>query len=98
MSFTDIFIAIKKGIVAAAVHTHTKSEVGLGNVDNTADSTKSVKYATSAGSCTGNSATATKATQDGNGNNIVNTYATKASLGTQVVATLSGTTLTITTK
>ena len=28
----------------------------------------------------GNSATATKATQDGNGNNIVNTYATKTSL------------------
>lgn len=31
-------------------HTHTKSEVGLGNVDNTADADKSVKYATSAGS------------------------------------------------
>ena len=31
-------------------HTHTKSEVGLGNVDNTADATKSVKYAISAGS------------------------------------------------
>lgn len=31
-------------------HTHTKSEVGLGNVDNTADEDKSVKYATSAGS------------------------------------------------
>ena len=31
-------------------HTHTKDQVGLGNVDNTADSTKSVKYATSAGS------------------------------------------------
>lgn len=31
-------------------HTHTKSEVGLGNVDNTADTDKSVKYATSAGS------------------------------------------------
>ncbi len=30
--------------------SYTKSEVGLGNVDNTADSTKSVKYATSAGS------------------------------------------------
>ena len=29
--------------------TYTKSEVGLGNVDNTADSEKSVKYATSAG-------------------------------------------------
>lgn len=27
-------------------HTHTKNQVGLGNVDNTADSTKSVKYAT----------------------------------------------------
>lgn len=35
---------------ATKVHTHTKSEVGLGNVDNTADATKSVKYATSAGS------------------------------------------------
>lgn len=35
---------------AAASHTHAKSEVGLGNVDNTADSAKSVKYATSAGS------------------------------------------------
>ena len=36
----------------------SKSDVGLGNVDNTADSTKSVKYATSAGSAT----TATTAT------------------------------------
>lgn len=35
---------------AAASHTHAKSEVGLGNVDNTTDSAKSVKYATSAGS------------------------------------------------
>ena len=33
-------------------HTHTKSEVGLGKVDNTADADKSVKYATSAGSAT----------------------------------------------
>ena len=30
----------------------TKSDIGLGNVDNTADSAKSVKYATSAGSAT----------------------------------------------
>lgn len=30
-------------------HTHTKGQVGLGNVDNTADKDKSVKYATSAG-------------------------------------------------
>lgn len=35
---------------AQSSHTHTKSEVGLGNVDNTADATKSVKYAISAGS------------------------------------------------
>lgn len=42
----------------------TKANIGLGNVDNTADSNKSVKYATSAGtasSCSGNSATATNA-------------------------------------
>lgn len=38
--------------------TYTKSEVGLGNVDNTADANKSVKYATSAGSAS----SATKAT------------------------------------
>lgn len=35
---------------AASSHTHTKNQVGLGNVDNTADSAKSVKYAASAGS------------------------------------------------
>ena len=35
---------------APSSHTHTKSEVGLGNVDNTADATKGVKYAISAGS------------------------------------------------
>ena len=43
---------------ASGKPTYTKSEVGLGNVDNTADANKSVKYATSAGSAT----TATKAT------------------------------------
>ena len=32
-----------------ASHTHTKDQVGLGNVDNTADANKSVKYATTAG-------------------------------------------------
>ena len=35
---------------ADALHTHTKEEVGLGNVDNTADSEKSVHYAETAGS------------------------------------------------
>ena len=56
---------------ASSKPSYTKAEVGLGNVDNTADSAKSVKYATSAGSansattaasCTGNSATAGTAT------------------------------------
>lgn len=35
-----------------SAHSHTKSDVGLGNVDNTADADKSVKYATSAGTAT----------------------------------------------
>ena len=35
--------------IYATNHKPSKSDVGLGNVDNTADSTKSVKYATSAG-------------------------------------------------
>lgn len=48
------------GAVSDTINTHianksnphgvTKAQVGLGNVDNTADSTKSVKYAASAGS------------------------------------------------
>lgn len=37
---------------ASTKPTYTKSEVGLGNVDNTADANKSVKYATSAGTAT----------------------------------------------
>lgn len=43
---------------ASSKPTYTKAEVGLGNVDNTADANKSVKYATSAGSAS----SATKAT------------------------------------
>lgn len=45
-------------------HGVTKVQVGLGNVDNTADANKHVK----------------QADQDGAGNNIVNTYATKTAL------------------
>ena len=41
--------------------TITKETIGLGKVDNTADANKHVAYATSAGSCTGNAATATNA-------------------------------------
>ena len=63
----------------------TKANIGLGNVDNTADANKSVKHATSADSATtATSATtansATKATQDASGNVITSTYATKNEL------------------
>lgn len=65
--YYDSTISRTKGTVLAApasanggatFRTLTKSDVGLGSVDNTADSAKSVKYATSAGSAN----TATKAT------------------------------------
>lgn len=63
----------------------TKANIGLGNVDNTADANKSVKHATSADSATtatsANTAnSATKATQDASGNVITSTYATKNEL------------------
>lgn len=47
--YTETEMNSKLAEKAAKVHTHVKSEVGLGNVDNTADANKSVKYATSAG-------------------------------------------------
>lgn len=37
---------------ASTKPSYTKAEIGLGNVDNTADANKSVKYATSAGNAT----------------------------------------------
>lgn len=49
----------------------TKSDIGLGSVDNTADSAKSVKYATSAGS-------ATKATSATNADNATSATQLKA--------------------
>lgn len=49
---------------AATKPSYSKAEVGLGNVDNTADSAKSVKYADSAGSATtAATANAIKATE-----------------------------------
>lgn len=51
----------------------TKANIGLGNVDNTADANKSVSHASTADS-------ATKATQDASGNTITSTYATKTAV------------------
>lgn len=81
--------------------TVTPSNIGAApssHSHNYASSSSAGGAAITALECTGNSATATKATQDANGNNIVDTYATKASLGTQVTYALEGTTLYITTK
>jgi len=73
----------------------SKSTVGLGNVDNTADSAKSVKYATSAGSA--GSATkastadsATKATRDSAGNNINATYIKNLSVNGRTITFTKG--------
>ena len=55
MPASDVYAWAK----ASSKPSYTKSEVGLGNVDNTADANKSVKYATSAGSAPANGGTAT---------------------------------------
>lgn len=57
-------------IVTNKIAKLSKAAVGLGNVDNTADANKSVKYAGEAG----------KATNDSAGNKITDTYATKNEL------------------
>ena len=64
-----------KNVFAPKSHTHTKSDIGLGNVDNTSDKNKSV-------------ASATKATQDSQGQPINTTYIKGLSV--------SGRTLTVT--
>ena len=72
-----------KEIFSLKSHTHTKSDVGLGNVDNTADSAKSVKYATSSGS-------STKATQDSAGQQINTTYIKSLSVNGRTVTYTKG--------
>ena len=57
-------------IVTNKIAKLSKAAVGLGNVDNTADANKNVKYAGEAG----------KATNDSAGNKITETYATKNEL------------------
>ena len=86
----------------------TKSTVGLGNVDNTADANKSVKYATSAGSATNatnatkaaTADSATKATQDSAGQQINTTYIKSLTVSGRTITITKGnnTTTTITTQ
>lgn len=67
----------------------TKSTVGLGNVDNTADADKSVKYATSAGSATN----ATYVKDSLSGGNLTITYAKDGQSSTSWLASWNGTEL-----
>lgn len=86
----------------------TKSTVGLGNVDNTADANKSVKYAISAGSATNatnatkaaTADSATKATQDSAGQQINTTYIKSLTVSGRTITITKGnnTTTTITTQ
>lgn len=84
---------------AATKPTYTKAEIGLGNVDNTADSAKSVKYASSAGSAS-TAVSATKATQDSAGQQINTTYIKNLSAQGHIITYTRGdnTTDTITTQ
>lgn len=81
---------------ASSKPSYSKSEVGLGNVDNTADSAKSVKYATSAGSA----GSSTKATQDSEGQQINSTYIKSLAVNGRTITYTKGdnTTGTITTQ
>lgn len=62
--YTETEMNSKLAEKAEKVHTHVKNEVGLGNVDNTADANKSVKYATFAGSSTTSGAISSSGTLD----------------------------------
>ena len=104
--YNSTIIRIKGTVLAAPAsanggatfRTLTKSDVGLGSVDNTADSAKSVKYAASAGSAT-SAASATTATNDTKGQAITSYIRGLSVNGRTVTYTKGdGTTGTITTQ
>lgn len=69
MSFVAHWNGAYSGTSSNLTYCAQGTIIGSNNIGN-----QSVKYATTSGSCSGNAATATKATQDGNGNVIANTY------------------------
>ena len=72
---------VKPIYLNAGTATASSSTVGSSSLPVYMSSGTITQCSTTLGvSITGNSATATKATQDGSGNNIVNTYATKTAL------------------
>lgn len=74
MPASDVYAWAK----ASTKPSYTKAEIGLGNVDNTADSQKSVKYATTSGS-----ATTTTKLQTYKQGSITETYGTQYPLYAQ---------------
>ena len=72
-------------------HGVTKAQIGLGNVDNTADSAKSVNYATSAGSAT-SATTATNATNAVNADTLDGLHAASFIQTSQSVKVIVSTT------
>lgn len=76
-------------------HTHAKSEVGLGNVDNTADSAKSVKYATSAGSVPWSGVTGKPSTYAPSSHTHDDRYYTESEMNTKLNAKAASDIITI---
>ena len=73
--FTETEVTNKLAGKSDTGHTHTKSDVGLDKVDNTADSDKSVKYASSAGSVSWKNVTGKPAYITGSySNGVLNLY------------------------
>lgn len=75
--YTESEIDTKISAVNTSIANITSGSTVVPKADE-ANHATSADSATTASSCTGNAATATKATQDGNGNVITDTYETKA--------------------
>lgn len=69
MSFMAYWNGAYSGTSSNLTYCAQGTIIGSNNIGS-----QRVSYATTAGSCSGNAATATKATQDGNGNVITDTY------------------------
>lgn len=76
MSFMAYWNGAYSGTSSNLTYCKQGTIIGSNNIGS-----QSVKYATTSGSCSGNAATATKATQDGNGKVIASTYLPLADKG-----------------
>lgn len=79
----------KPSTFAPATHTHTKGEVGLGNVDNTSDASKPVSTAQAAADAAVASAAAADATSKANAAQAAAVQRANHT-GTQAISTVSG--------